>query len=286
MGAPLNIHMQHLAYLREVTRCPTFTEAAKRLHISQPALSQALAELERRLGVTLFEKAGRARQLTAEGEEVAAFARTILSQGEDFERHLQLHRRGEGGVLRVGMIDAVALYVLPGVVRSFRRRYPEVELQLTVDTSAALLNGLETFDLEMAFVVGPVDAAISGERLLSEPMYIYAPRNNAGRPREAEWVLYPEESHTRALIDVGLARLDIVPHVTLESSNPQILRQMVVLGLGWTVLPAGVAERGPAPLERWRRRAVARRQLLSVRRESAPTDARVERFMEMVRLRS
>ena len=67
-----NLHFQQLVYLRELERAGTLTEAAERLHVSQPALSQALAQLERRFGVTLFERAGRRRVFTAAGREVRA----------------------------------------------------------------------------------------------------------------------------------------------------------------------------------------------------------------------
>ena len=64
MSTQLNLHLQQLAYLREVARSTSWSEAAGKLHISQPALSQSLHELERRLGVVLFEKSGRKRRIT------------------------------------------------------------------------------------------------------------------------------------------------------------------------------------------------------------------------------
>ncbi len=278
----LNLHLQQLSYLREVARGPTFRAAALRLHVSQPALSQGLSELERRLGVILFERHGRRRRLTADGEEVAAFARSLLSQSEELTQRLEARRRGEAGVLRVGTIDAVSLYVLPGAVRAFRRRHPEVELRLTVDASAALLERLASFELDLAYVVGPAGAGFVEAQLVREPLFVYAPAGERD-PRAAEWVAYPEGSHTRGVVDTALARLDVQPRITLESGNPEVLRQMVALGLGWTVLPARVAEAGASPLSRWRRRALARRDLVAVRRADSLVDPRVDRFQALAR---
>ncbi|MEX1023294.1 MAG: LysR family transcriptional regulator substrate-binding protein, partial [Dehalococcoidia bacterium] len=92
----------------------------------------------------------------------------------------------------------------------------------------------------------------------------------------ADWVLYPQGSHTRGQIDAGLARLGIAPRVTLESHNPEVLRQMVALGFGWTVLPRAVASASGGPLEE--REQVAERVLLGVRRAGG-RDARAAAFL-------
>src|SRR5436190_17567492 len=97
----LNLHLQHLRYLRETVRAGGVMRAAETLHVSQPALSQALAEMERRLGVRLFERAGRGRRLTEAGAEVLSFAERVLTDAEALQRALSAYGRGEGGVLRV-----------------------------------------------------------------------------------------------------------------------------------------------------------------------------------------
>jgi DNA-binding transcriptional LysR family regulator len=280
--APLNVHFQQLAYLREVDRCATFTEAARRLHVSQPALSQSLTELERRLDVALFERSGRLRLLTAEGREVAGFARAVLAQAADLSRELDARKRGEGGILRVGMIDAATLYILPGAVRSFRAAHPQVGLHLEVASSTALLAKLRQFELDLAFIVGPVDdRTLHAWDVRREPLYLYAPSGDRRAPQDAEWALYPAGSQTRALIDAALARLRVSPRVLLESGNPQVLRQIVALGLGWSVLPRAVGEAGPRPLRPWRPRPIAQRALLGVRRRGAPEDPRADRFLAL-----
>ncbi|MBM3141324.1 MAG: LysR family transcriptional regulator [Chloroflexi bacterium] len=273
--------LQQLLYLREIERAGTLTAAAARLHVSQPALSQSLSQLERRLGVPLFERAGRRRVLTEAGREVARVAEEVLGRAAELEGWLEARRRGEAGVLRVGMIDAASLYVLPETIRRFRAEHAAVDLRLVVDTSAALLERLDGFALDLAFVVGPIEGAYAVSEVLEEPLYLYAPRGVAQRPEEGGWVLYPTGSQTRALIDAGLARAGLRPEVTLESSNPEILRQMVVLGLGWSVLPEAVAEAGSPPLARHGESPVARRTLLGVRRAAAAPDARAEAFLRL-----
>jgi DNA-binding transcriptional LysR family regulator len=134
----------------------------------------------------------------------------------------------------------------------------------------------------VAFAVGPVtDPALSSVELLREPLYLYAPAQDSGDIHTARWVLYPEGSRTRAIIDAALAGLGIVPSVALESSNPAVLRQMVSLGLGWSVLPPMIAE-GPAGAAGVRRgEHLTERPLHAARRRDSPPDPRAEAFLAL-----
>lgn len=280
--ATLNLHLQQLAYLREVAHRGSISGAAEALHVSQPALSQALSELGRRLNVPLFERAGRQRRLTSAGLEVLRFAEHVLARAEELERRLELLRNGEGGTLRVGMIDAASLYVLPEVVQRYRGIHPGVDLNLTVDTSNELLRRLRAFELDLAFVVGPVEEDdLSATEVLREPLYIYAPPGEAGEGPAAHWVLYPQGRRTRRIIDQAFAEAGVHPSVVLESDNPAVLRQMVAMGFGWSVLPPAIAgdDNGPAALRRGER--LAERALDAVRRRESPADARVEAFLAL-----
>jgi DNA-binding transcriptional LysR family regulator len=278
----INLHLQQLAYVRELERADTLTEAAHRLQVSQSALSQSLSELERRLGTPLIERDGRQRRFTEAGREVARFATDVLGRAAELENWLEAYREGESGTLRIGMIDAASLYVLPRAISEFRTTHPGVQLRLVVETSGELIRRLRRFELDLAFVVGPGGTDLDARELLREPLYVYGPPGASGRPADANWVLYPAGSQTRNAIDLGLSGLGISPRVVLESHNPEVLRQMVALGLGWSVLPSAVAESGDFPLVAAGGGApVAERVLLAVRRRSEWEDARVTTFLDL-----
>lgn len=277
-----NLHFQQLAYLREVARRGSLSRAAEALNVSQPALSQAIAELERRLDVPLFERAGRGRRPTPAGEEVIRFSEQVLAAAQALAERLASFRHGERGPLSVGMIDAASLYVLPDVVRRFRAAFPNVDLKLAVATSGELLRRLRAFALDLVFVVGPVEAPdlVSAE-VLREPLFVYGPAVDRFDPREARWVLYPEGSRTRAIIDAAFAGRGWQPEVALESGNPQVLRQMVVMGLGWSVLPQAIAESDGRADGLRRGARLAERPLHVVRRRTSPPDPRAEAFLNL-----
>ena len=172
------VTLRQLAYLRGAARAASFTAAAGTLGVSQPALSQALGELERRLGVALFEPVGRQRRLTADGGEVLAFADEVLAAASALRERLATRAGGEAGSLRVGMIDAASLYVLPEVIRDYRAAHPRVELHLRVDTSAALVAALRGFELDVVFAIGPADADLDAVEVLREPLHLSARRRD------------------------------------------------------------------------------------------------------------
>jgi len=220
--------------------------------------------------------------MTAAGSETLRFAEETLAGADALLRRLGEIRSGEGGSLRVGMIDAASLYVLPEVVRQYGEAHPSVDLKLTVDTSDALLRRLRSFELDLAFVVGPVtEPDLSAADVLREPLYIYAPDRHAGSLGDARWVLYPEGRRTRRIIDEAFARAAHRPVVVLESDNPAVLRQMVAMGLGWSVLPAAVGEDESAPAGVRRIDGFAERSLHAVRRRDAAPDPRAQAFLDL-----
>ena len=283
--APLNVSTRALAHLQKVAELSSFTEAARRFGISQPALSQSLSQLEQRLGVVLFEQDGRRRRLTEAGRMVADFAAEVLGRTGELETWIRSQQDGDAGRLRIGLTDAATLYLLPDALMIFRETHPGTEMQLVVDSTSALCDRLARYDLDLVFAVGPPPEGLTGEVLGTEELRVYARRSEAPADPAAagvEWALPPEGSRTRALIEAGLAERGIEPTVTLTSQNPDVLRQVAAVGLAWTVLPEAVGGSDPE-LRDVLGEAVARRPLAMMRRESAPDDARVASLSRLAR---
>lgn len=254
------INFRSLRCLQEVERCGSFTDAALEMRISQPALSQSLAELSKRLGAPLFRKEGRRRALTEGGRRAARYADRVIGQTADLLLWLDRWERGEAGLLRVGMIDTACLYTVPAGLSRLREEHSEIELSLVVDDSASLLSMLDEYQLDLAFTVGPAGEGFDSAPIATEPMHIYSPpgfppleeggavAGRAGPGAPEGWALFPAGSRTRRMVDQGLVRLGIQPRAALESANPTVLRQMAALGYARTVLPRQVAEAGGGPV--------------------------------------
>lgn len=288
-----NLTVHQLLYVREAARAETWSEAARRLGVSQPALSQGVAEVERRLDVKLFDRRARLRVATPELAEVLTIAERVLSDIDDLDRRLDELRTGHRGAVRVGMIDTAALGSLAPAVASFRASEPDVAVTIVVEPSVSLTERVAAGELDLAVVVAPnsvtdrLGRRLEMTPLFDEAIYVY-PSVQAGQKRVRRtapkdwgpWVTYPAGSQSRELISAALAKLGVAMSVVAESSNPDVLRQMVRLGVGWSALPSDVAESGPAPLQRLPGAALTQRGIVALRRTDALANASAERFFD------
>ncbi len=299
----LNLTTHQLQYLLAVDRWPTMADAARELRISPSALSQGLSELERKLGLTLFERRGRNRALTAQGREALARCERILAATRDLTVWANAAAEGERGEVRLGLIDIAAVHYFPDTLVEFRTERPDVDLRLTVAPSATLVDQLLDGRLDAAVIVeppsvggqaplGPTGAGdadrdgLTTRELLTEELAIYAPVGPPGTGQRIDspatwgpWVTFPPPSHTRRHIAAALRRLGNDFRVEAESHQPDGLRQLVHLGLGWTVLPVLQAEAEPTPLLRARRRPLLTRRLVVAQRRGSPTDPATDRLV-------
>ena len=263
------LSVRQLRLLREIDRVGTWTDAGANLGMAQSTVSAAIARVEALAGVPLFEADGVRRVPTRAGVgliEAAKRALAILDEAGD-----ALESGAEAGVLRVGVIDAVPLYLARDRVGAVAEAMPGVDLRVVVDVSSRLLERLADRELDVVVVTGPENRFPAVE-VANERMRLYGTGDQS--------VLYPDGSRTRALIDEGLDRLGLDSDPVATAANPEVLREMARLGTGWTVLPEGIAEAGPEPL-RPAGPVVATRSVVAVRR-AVGIDPLVDRFVEAV----
>jgi DNA-binding transcriptional LysR family regulator len=280
-----DLSIRQLEYLVAVAEAPTWAVAADHVGVSASALSQGLAELERRIGVSLFERDGRRRRLRDSAAPVISHARQVLGLTSDLADWAIRLREGHAGRIRLGMIDAAAVGHHSEVVRAFRLEHPDVDLHLRVAPSAPLIELLISGDLDLVVCVDPPSpvSGIDTEALLTEQLAVYGPPGVAiGNPSTwGPWVLFPTGSHTRSVVADALARLGAPLEVAAESHQPEVVREMVRLGSGWTVLPTIQAEYGDRALAPGR--PLTTRQLVIATRRDSVCDPAVEELAEQLR---
>ncbi len=277
-----DLSIRQLEYLVAVSAAPSWAAAAAVVGVSPSALSQGLAELERRIGIPLFDRDGRRRILRPGAEEMLAHARQVVALTGDLAEWAERARTGRSGELRVGMIDAAAVGHYPEMLRRFREGHPDLELRLRVAPSAELLDELETGTLDLVVCVEPAEPrrGVVAESLLDEDLAVFAPGGPPPRSRAdwGPWVLFAIGSHTRKLIDTALRSLGAPMEVVAESNQPEVLRAMVSLGVGSTVLPVVQSgpELAPGPV-------IATRRLIVATREGAAIDPAARMLEEQLR---
>jgi DNA-binding transcriptional LysR family regulator len=274
-----------LEYLVTAYNRGSWTDAASELGVSQSAFAQGMAELEKRLGVTLFDKEGRRRVPTAEAGAAVNQANRILRELGALSRWAEQSRGGETGVVRAGMIDTAAVHHFGDALVRFRTMHPDVSVRLTVRPSAQLLELLRSGELDVVIAVASdADAGLLLRPLVVEPLYVYAPRTTVAGPPSSwgPWVSFPSDSRTRALVAKALRSLGAEFEVVAESSQPAVLREMVRLGMGWAVLATVDAEGEPHVLRRAVADPVAERVLALAHRVDRTPSPTLERFIAML----
>lgn len=253
VGRSRVMELDHLRAFHEVARHRSFTEAARRLHLTQPAISMQIQAMERELGERLFEREGRSVRLTHAGEVLLKEAEGVLVRLEELEATARELRSLKRGKIILGASDTVGLYYLPELLRRFRAAYPGIEIALrslvsretarrlaerevdlgliTLSRPLPHLTTLELFEVRHALVTEP------GHRLAGRP---------AVSPRELEGealILLEPGSLSRELVETFLARAPRPPQVALELSNFEIIKRYVACGLGISILPEVAVDR-------------------------------------------
>lgn len=124
------MELRHLRYFAAVAQYLNYSEASRRLHVAQPAISQTILDLEDELGVKLLLRTKRSVQLTAAGTTFLHQSEEILRRATEAQRLAQRAARGEVGTLGIGFFGTAAAPILPSLVQAFRREFPDVELRL------------------------------------------------------------------------------------------------------------------------------------------------------------
>ena len=279
-----NLSTAQLGYLVAITRHRTWAEAAASLGVTPSALSQGIAELERRLGVPLFAADGRRRVAHEHTAALAECAGRVLADLDQVTRWLRAVGAGQVGRLRVGMIDIAAVHHCRDAVRRFRRAHPQLDVGFTVAPTGELLDRLERSELDVAVCVDPEGAGpFDTTPLLRDDLAVYAPPGVAAGVAPAQWgpwLLFPSTSRTRTAIDRRLREIGAPIVVEMESHQPEVLVEMVRLGLGWTVLPTTQAEHGAHRLARAMAEPLLSRTISAVSRRGGATHPAVAPFVE------
>ena len=250
------VELRHLRYFVAVAEELHFGRAAARLGIAQPPLSQQIQQLERALGALLFERTRRQVRLTEAGALLLEHARRILGDVARAGGAVQRAARGELGTLTVAFAASVMFLELPGVIRAFRARYPDVTLSLREMPTAWQLAALDSGEIDLGFLrETPATPRLTIEPVMREPLRLAIPRAHplAARQRvplallaEEPFVLFPAELapglHAQVLALCRAAGFE--PRVVQESRELYTTVSLVEAGLGVTIVPASLEKMG------------------------------------------
>lgn len=236
-----------------VTVCDlgSFQAAAEALHISQPAISKRLANLENRLRHPLFDRIGRGVALTEAGRAYLPHARELLAVMADGARAIDNLGERVSGPLKLALSHHVSLHRMPELLRAFVARYPEVSPEIVFVDSEAACRSVANGESELAVITLPTPAhpVLIEHFIWHDPMSVFVGRNHplsrrtqisaADLARHAA-ILPPPESYTCAIIRAALAAQGVTVEPRMTSHYLETLRMLAGVGIGWTVLPTSM----------------------------------------------
>lgn len=241
----LNLTLKQLRYFSALSETLHFGRAAKLCHVTQPALSMQIRDLEAHLGVTLVERGSTGLLLTWEGQEIARRAHDILMAVQDLAELASHHRHPLSGRLRLGVIPSVGPYLLPKVLPDVHNAYPELEFSLRESQTQHLVDDLLKGHLDLLILALPVEPDDIDTLALFDDRFAVAlpPDHHLASQREikqeelsGEHLLLLEEGH--CLRDQALAVCQSARTDEFRASSLATVVQMVANGYGITVLPA------------------------------------------------
>jgi len=235
--------LRQLEVFLAVAREKSFSRAAKRIHSSQPTLSEHIGELERELGKKLFFRRGREVTVTEAGRVFEQYAAGAISLVEGARQALADLDGLAHGSLLIGASTTPGLYVMPAIVAAFRARHPGVELKLQIANSQVIEGRVKERELDLGIVGG--HAVAPGEECLSagilDELVLIVPPGHAWAKRrdvvpeslvDQPLLVREDGSATRSVTERALQRAGVRFRVAMELDHTEAIKQGVMAGLG------------------------------------------------------
>ena len=240
----MNLHL--LRIFASLAKAGTFSEAARSLYISQPAVSKGIQQLERELGVQLLDRTSRRVALTEAGQLLYEYAGRIFATEKAAESGLAELQGLERGQLLIGASQTIGTYLLPPALGTFHQRYPKLRLHLEITNTQQVIESLRQTPLGLAYVEGP----ISGDDLdvtvwRQDQLVVIAPPDHPlVRRRSVTFEMLAAEPYLQREMGSGTGEIAAsvfgerhsAPNIALILGSNQAIKQAVIAGLGISIV--------------------------------------------------
>ena len=247
----LHLTFRQLSVFESVARNLSYTRAAEELHLSQPAVSMQIRQLEENVAMPLFEQLGKKIYLTEAGHELYHYSRVIAEQLAEAESVLGELKGLKRGKLKIA-VASTANYVAPQLLATFSQRFPTVTVSLDVTNRQALLHQLANNEIELAVMGQPPEGLdLVAESFVENPLVVIAPVNHSlvrtkniplTRLQEETFLMREEGSGTRIAMERHFESEGVKIHMGMEMSSTEAIKQAVQAGLGLGVVSLHTVE--------------------------------------------
>ncbi len=233
----------------------SFSRAAQALYLTQPAVSKRVSGLEAELGVRLFDRLGRQIALTDAGRALLPRATDLLQSAGELQRLVTRLSDEVAGPLLMATSHHIGLHRLPDILRSYNHQHPKVQLDIRFMDSEAACRAVEAGEIELAIVTLPVEPpeSLAVEAIWDDPLDFFVGRGHplasVSEPTLAILLQHPAvlpgpATYTRAILERAVAGIGDGLKVAMSTNYLETLKMLVAADLGWSLLPATMADDG------------------------------------------
>jgi DNA-binding transcriptional LysR family regulator len=275
----------------QVAELQSVSAAAKRLSLTQPAVTKQIRALEAALECSLLERAGRGIRLTPAGELLAEYGRRSAAVLEEFRQVLGDLQQGKSGKLSIGAGVTTSVLLLPSWLRELGRRFPGIDVSVRTGTSHEVEAWVAAAELDLGFVTSePRRGELVARPVFEEEIVLVvepaAGRRERVRLEELPLILFPRATGFRSYLEQRWLERGLSPQVKMETDSVEAIKSFVAVGLGASFLPLSTVE------EELRRGVLARvtalgmgplrRRTTLIRRPDRRPSFAVRSFLEIV----
>ena len=288
----MDVQLAQLRALQAVARHASFSRAADELHLTQPAVSMQIRQLEGAVGLPLLERVGKRAFVTPAGEVLLAHATRAFRELETGFELVQQLRGVVAGRVRLGTSASISIYLLPPMLRQFRSRYPDTELIVVTGNAPDLRRAVVANELDVGVISLPArERELAVSPLLRDELVAIAPPSSTWRKQRVatarqlageSLILFEHGGTVRGVIDGWFRAAGVSPGSPMELGNTEAIKKLVGAGLGLSITSAFSVrdEARSGTLAVIRLDPPLHREIGVVRRKDKPRTPALDAFLE------
>lgn len=286
------LNLEHLKTYELVVQTGSFSAAAARLGLSQPAVSLQMKQLEAAVKARLLERVGRQAKPTAAGLELLGHSQRVRGAVDGLLTAMATHSAEVKGRVSLGSGATACLYFLPSALHSLRRRFPNVHVLVRTGNTVDFVQAVEDNALDMALVTLPVRSrSLTTVELMDDEFVAVAPARGPALPArvtpatlaQRDLLLFEPASNTRLLIEDWFRAGGVRPAPIMELGSVEAIKGMVAAGLGCSIVPKMALPSNVAGLRVARLAPRLARRLALILRKDKPVNRALAQAIEAIR---
>lgn len=248
------MEIRQLEYFLMVSKVNSFTRAAERLFVSQPAVTNAIRSLEVELGIQLFDRNQKQALLTVEGEIFCRHVTQLMDGISNTLTEINALKDLNKGALRVGLTPLGGIQPVVQLMSSFKESYPNIELLLKEANTQTLIQALVAEETDIAFILKEQDklpGTIEAVPLTEQDLFVCCSKRHRLRRHNAvtlqdiaaeRFILFEKSAQYRQIIEEAFASENIRPCIAMESNHVQTIKSLVAADMGISILPESMLD--------------------------------------------